>query len=115
MKWKQWDALPEQMRTEAVRPYYDSLCQKRGSLVAKRVFDVLVSGMMLLLLSPVFLVLALAVKLDTPGPVFTGRFGSRSMAGSSAFSNSAPWWTEPTRSARRSRWTTTRGSQGSDA
>lgn len=70
MKWKQWDALPEQMRTEAVRPYYDSLCQKRGSLVAKRVFDVLVSGMMLLLLSPVFLVLALAVKLDTPGPVF---------------------------------------------
>lgn len=70
MKWKQWDALPEQMRTEAVRPYYDSLCKKRGSLAAKRVFDVLVSGVMLLLLSPVFLVLALAVKLDTPGPVF---------------------------------------------
>lgn len=70
MKWKQWDALPEQMRTEAVRPYYDSLCAKRGSLAAKRVFDVLVSGVMLLLLSPVFLVLALAVKLDTPGPVF---------------------------------------------
>jgi lipopolysaccharide/colanic/teichoic acid biosynthesis glycosyltransferase len=36
----------------------------------KRVLDVLVSGSMLVLLSPLFLILSLAVKLTSPGPVF---------------------------------------------
>jgi lipopolysaccharide/colanic/teichoic acid biosynthesis glycosyltransferase len=38
--------------------------------VAKRVFDVLVAAVGLLLLSPVFLLVALAVRLDSPGPVY---------------------------------------------
>ena len=36
----------------------------------KRVFDVLVSGLALLLLSPLFLGLALLIKLTSKGPVF---------------------------------------------
>jgi lipopolysaccharide/colanic/teichoic acid biosynthesis glycosyltransferase len=36
----------------------------------KRLFDMLVSGIGLLLLSPLFLVVALIVKLTSPGPVF---------------------------------------------
>lgn len=40
------------------------------SLLAKRVFDVVVSGTMLLLLAPVFALTALAIKLESPGPVF---------------------------------------------
>jgi lipopolysaccharide/colanic/teichoic acid biosynthesis glycosyltransferase len=36
----------------------------------KRAFDVLLSGIGLLLLSPLLLAMALAVKLDSPGPVF---------------------------------------------
>jgi lipopolysaccharide/colanic/teichoic acid biosynthesis glycosyltransferase len=36
----------------------------------KRVFDVLVSAVLLVLLSPVFLLLILLVKLTSPGPVF---------------------------------------------
>ncbi len=67
---KSWDSLPEQMRNEQVRPYYEVLQKKRASLVMKRCFDVVVSALMLLLLSPVFLVLAIAIKLDSPGPVF---------------------------------------------
>ncbi len=70
MRWKSWEDLPEQLRTQAVRPYYEHLCGKRGSLLAKRIFDIAVSLLMLLLLSPVFLILAIAIKLDTPGPVF---------------------------------------------
>ena len=58
------------MRLEEVRPYYDSLSRKKGSLVCKRIFDIFVSAVMLLLLSPIFLVLAAAIKLDFPGPVF---------------------------------------------
>jgi exopolysaccharide biosynthesis polyprenyl glycosylphosphotransferase len=40
------------------------------ALAAKRAFDLLVSGAVLLLLSPVFAGLALAIKLGSPGPVF---------------------------------------------
>ena len=67
---KKWEELPENLRTDAVRPYYDLLAQRRGSLALKRCFDVVVSAMMLLVLAPVFLVLAIAIKLDSPGPVF---------------------------------------------
>ena len=67
---KKWEELPEQLRTEAVRPYYEILKKKRGSLIAKRLFDIVVSGLMLLAASPVFLILAAAIKLDSPGPVF---------------------------------------------
>ena len=67
---KKWEDLPENLRTDAVRPYYDLLARRKGSLALKRCFDVVVSAVMLLLLSPVFLVLAIAIKLDSPGPVF---------------------------------------------
>ena len=38
--------------------------------MVKRVFDVVVAGLGLLLLSPLFVLLALAIRLDSPGPVF---------------------------------------------
>lgn len=65
-----WEQLPAEMQTDAVRPYYDALRKKQGSLLLKRIFDVTVSAVMLLVLLPVFLVLAVAIKLDSPGPVF---------------------------------------------
>ena len=65
-----WDGLPKEMQTEAVRPYYDALKKKQLSLFFKRCFDVVVSLVMLIILLPVFLVLAVAIKLDSPGPVF---------------------------------------------
>lgn len=58
------------MQTEAVKPYYEILQKKQISLIFKRSFDIVVSLIMLLILSPVFLVLAIAIKLDTKGPVF---------------------------------------------
>lgn len=67
---KKWEALPDNLRTDAVRPYYESLQKKQLSLVCKRLFDILVSAVMLLILLPVFLILAVAIKLDSPGPVF---------------------------------------------
>lgn len=48
--------------------------------MGKRLFDVVASGVGLLLLAPVLLLLALIIKLESPGPVFfrqerVGRFG----------------------------------------
>lgn len=58
------------MQTEAVKPYYEILQKKQISLIFKRSFDIVVSLIMLLILSPVFFVLAIAIKLDSKGPVF---------------------------------------------
>ena len=65
-----WEELPEKLKTDAVRPYYDRLNTHRVQLIIKRVFDVLVSLFGLVILSPLFAVTAIAIKLDTPGPVF---------------------------------------------
>ena len=67
---KDWEDLPEQMRTDAVRPYYDAICARKGALAVKRVFDIVASVVLLVILLPVFLLLAVAIKLDSPGPVF---------------------------------------------
>ena len=67
---KKWEKLPESLRNEAVRPYYEQLKKRTVSLFFKRLFDLVVSAVLLVVLSPVLLVLAVAVKLDSPGPVF---------------------------------------------
>lgn len=70
MKIVKWDQLPQEMQTEEVRKYYDILKKKKGSLFFKRAFDLVVSVIALIVLSPVYLVLAIAIKMDSPGPVF---------------------------------------------
>lgn len=65
-----WEALPEELKTEKVREYYDVLSRRRGSLFVKRVFDLLISLVMTVILSPVLLILAIWIKLDSEGPVF---------------------------------------------
>lgn len=65
-----WEKLPSEMQTDEVRKYYDILRKKNFSLFWKRVFDIFVSALMLVILSPLFLVLAIAIKIDSKGPVF---------------------------------------------
>lgn len=67
---RKWDDLPECMKTPEVRVYYDILAKKKISLFLKRVFDILASGILLILCLPVFIVTAVAIKLDSKGPVF---------------------------------------------
>ncbi|MEG0912625.1 MAG: sugar transferase [Oscillospiraceae bacterium] len=62
--------LPERMQNQSVKVYYDILAKKRTELVFKRLFDILVSFVMLVLLSPLFLFIAVRIKLDSSGPVF---------------------------------------------
>ena len=70
MKWLSWEELPDIMRIPEVRPYYDALSKKRASLLAKRVFDVVMSVAVFALTWWVFIVLAIAIKIESPGPVF---------------------------------------------
>ena len=50
MMLRKWEDLPQEMRTEEVRPYYDLLRKKQGSLLCKRLFDILASLVLLVLL-----------------------------------------------------------------
>ena len=70
MEWRKWEDLPKGMQLPEVREYYDILNRRQFSLKCKRAFDVAAASVMLVALSPVFLVLAAAIKLDSPGPVF---------------------------------------------
>lgn len=70
MRLIKWEKLPAEMQTEEVKRYYDILKKKKGSLFFKRMFDVVASFLMLLMLSPLFLILAIAIKIDSRGPVF---------------------------------------------
>lgn len=67
---KKWEDLPENMKTDAVKEYYDALSKRKVGLFFKRAFDIVASLVMLLILSPVFLILAIAIKIDSKGPVF---------------------------------------------
>jgi len=70
MRLRAWEALPQFMQNDEVKRYYDSLCKKRFSLLVKRLFDICMSLFLLLLLSPLFLILALWIKADSKGSVF---------------------------------------------
>lgn len=70
MKLLKWEKLPIDMQTEEVREYYEILRKKRGALFFKRVFDIVVSFLMLIILLPLFLILAFIIKIDSKGPVF---------------------------------------------
>ena len=66
---RKWEDLPEDMRNEEVRVYYDILSKKKGTLVVKRLFDVCMSSVLLVVLSPVFLATAIAIRLESDGPI----------------------------------------------
>ncbi len=65
-----YSQFPESIKNEYTERYWRMLESHKFTLICKRVFDVVVSAVILLILSPLLLVLALAVKLDSPGPVF---------------------------------------------
>lgn len=67
---REWDHLPQYMKTEAVRPYYDFLRKKEMSLLIKRIFDFVVATFLLILLSPLMLVVSILILMDSKGGIF---------------------------------------------
>ena len=66
---KKWENLPGDLRVDEVRKYYEILQKHKGGLFAKRVFDVVTAGILVVILSPVLLVLSILIKVDSKGPV----------------------------------------------
>jgi len=69
----------ENTRNNELKPYIDLLGKKKGSLFFKRMFDLILAVLVLLIVSPVLVLCAIAIKIDSRGPVFyrqerVGRF-----------------------------------------
>ena len=65
-----YEKLPENLKNEKVKEYYDILSKKKISLVIKRIFDIIVALILLILFSPIILILTIMIKIDSKGPVF---------------------------------------------
>lgn len=66
---RKWEDLPHYMKNEDVRKYYDILKNRKGSLVLKRVFDLVAGTILFILLLPIFMLISIAIKVDSKGPV----------------------------------------------
>lgn len=70
MELRDWTDLPLKMQTREVRRYYNVLRKKSGWFKTKRFLDVTGALVLLALLAIPMAVIAVMIKLDSPGPVF---------------------------------------------
>ena len=67
---KKWKDLPDFMKCDEVREYYEILEKRKFSIFLKRVFDLIAGTIMFIILAIPMVILAIWIKLDSPGPVF---------------------------------------------
>ncbi len=67
---KPFDKLPKQFVCNKVKPYYDILYNKRFSLALKRACDLFLGLIIFILLIIPMIIISVAIKLDSKGPVF---------------------------------------------
>ena len=64
-----FDELPEEFQNDAVKKYYDILKSKKRSIILKRLLDIFLSVILIIILLLPIIVLSVAVKCTSKGPV----------------------------------------------
>lgn len=77
---KRFEDLPERFQNDSVREYYDILATKKVTLLCKRTFDFLLAFILFIVLLPIYLILAVAVKVTSKGEIIfkqkrVGKYG----------------------------------------
>lgn len=67
---KKWEELPNYMKNDEVKPYYELLKRKKMSLVLKRVLDFIGGLLLLVILFIPMVIIGVWIKLDSKGPIF---------------------------------------------
>ena len=67
---KKWETLPDFMKNDAVREYYDLLQKKKVSMFLKRAMDLVGGVILLIILAIPMVIISVMIKLDSEGPVF---------------------------------------------
>ena len=65
-----WEELPDELKTDAVKPYYDALSRRKAGLFFKRLLDFFAALDLIILLGIPMLIIAIMIKCDSKGPVF---------------------------------------------
>ncbi len=65
-----FEDLPDDLKNNEVKIFYNELSAKKRNLIAKRVFDIILSLLLIILLSPLFLIIPLIIKINSKGPIF---------------------------------------------
>ena len=66
---KKWDKLPDEFKNDEVRPYYEILSRRTGSLIVKRCSDSIAALVMTVIFLPFMLIIAVWIKCDSRGKV----------------------------------------------
>lgn len=69
MSWRAYGGLPADMQNDITKFYYDILKKKRVQLWIKRVFDVIISAVLIVILAPIMAVIALFIGISSRGGV----------------------------------------------
>lgn len=64
-----WCDLPDRMKNDAVRKYYDILVARKSSLVLKRVFDFVTALVFVIILLPIIALISISILVDSKGGV----------------------------------------------
>ncbi len=67
---KKWERLPRFMQCDEVREDYDILCKKSFSLALKRVFDIVVASMLLVVCAVPMIVIGIKIVTESEGGIF---------------------------------------------
>ena len=67
---KKWEELPDYMKNDEVKPYYELLKKKKISLVFKRVLEFIGGLLLLVILFIPMVIIGVLIKLDSKGPIF---------------------------------------------
>ena len=67
---RKWEDLPDWLKTNDVKGYYEILEKHKTGLVIKRIFDVVTASLLLVGLAPIMLIIMAMIKKDSKGSVF---------------------------------------------
>lgn len=67
---EKWEDIPKNIKNQKTYEYYKRLQERKVSIIIKRFFDILFSLILLILFLPIFIILAICIKIDSKGPVF---------------------------------------------
>lgn len=67
---RKWEDLPDFMKCDEVREYYDILAKRKVSMVFKRIFDLVIGFILLIILAIPMIIIAVMIKLDSKGTIF---------------------------------------------
>lgn len=65
-----WEKMPTFLKNNDVKKYYNILKKRKISLFIKRFLDIFLSFICLIVFLPFFIIIGVAIKLDSKGPIF---------------------------------------------